>query len=369
MRIAQIVTYLSADGAFGGPASVAIEQCRELATRGHDVSLFAGWDGNWQAADASFEYALFPTARPFGAARLTLLTSRSLLRDLHRRVRSYDVVHVHLGRDLITLPAARLTARKRPVVLQTHGMVMPDKRWVTRAIDHLVTRPTLKRATSVLYLTDRERYGVDEVAGRQAHIRYLPNGIADIGPRTRTMNDDASIVVFCARLHPRKRVGAFLEMAALLCRASSQFRFIVAGPDEGDLCLVEDFIRSHPTLPVSYIGALSGKEARQLITDAHLFVLPSRDEPFPMTVLESLALGTPAVVTDTCGIAERLHDLDAISVTDGSPQQLAKAVRQLANESTWRARSRRGQEAVRTHFSIAAVADELLSLYSHASSL
>ncbi|MCX5375753.1 glycosyltransferase [Streptomyces sp. NBC_00091] len=50
-------------------------------------------------------------------------------------------------------------------------------------------------------------------------------------------------------------------------------------------------------------GALSSTEVRTELRRAHVYVLPSVDEPFPMSVLEALAVGVPPVVTHSNGLA------------------------------------------------------------------
>ena len=170
---------------------------------------------------------------------------------------------------------------------------------------------------------------------------------------------------FCARLQTRKRVGAFLDLAALLHASEpGRYRFVVAGPDEGELGSVEAFRRDRPDVGVEYRGALSATGARALLAESDVFVLPSVDEPFPMTVLEALAVGTPAIVTDSCGIAADLAAVDAAKVTDGSPTQLADAVRALVAD--WPAASERAREAIRTQYSIASIATKLAAEYQRA---
>src|SRR4051794_29604360 len=44
-QVFQIVPYVSDDGAYGGPTTVAIEQTHALRRQGVSVTLLAGWDG------------------------------------------------------------------------------------------------------------------------------------------------------------------------------------------------------------------------------------------------------------------------------------------------------------------------------------
>src|SRR6478735_802081 len=104
MRIAHVVTYVSADGAFGGPVAVAIAQAEELARRGNDVHFLAGWDGVATLQIPGVDVRLFATKHR--APGLSGLSAPGLRRFLGRHRDSFDVVHVHLGRDLVTLPAA-----------------------------------------------------------------------------------------------------------------------------------------------------------------------------------------------------------------------------------------------------------------------
>lgn len=57
------------------------------------------------------------------------ITSAALLNTARRMMRGADLVHVHLMRDLVTLPAALLAlATRTPLVVQTHGMIDPTEK-------------------------------------------------------------------------------------------------------------------------------------------------------------------------------------------------------------------------------------------------
>ena len=368
MRILQVVTLLSAGGAFGGPLTVAVEQCEALHGLGHEVTLLTGWDG--VAEVPRYPYRLVPLrarnlAPPLG---LSAFTSVPLLRWVRAHRNEFDVIHVHCGRDMVSLPAAACVGTAGSLVLQTHGMLMPDRRLKSRVVDGLLTNRVLHRAARVLYLTEIEHAGLLELGVPETKLVELRNGIGFDPSLIREPPREPFTITFCARLQRRKRVGAFLEMAALLAaERGGRYRFVVAGPDEGELGVVEQFQRDHPQLGIDYRGALSGEAARALLADSDVFVLPSVDEPFPMTVLEALAVGTPAVVTDSCGIAVALQEQKAAQVTDGSPAQLATAVTTLlASPERWQEESARSTAAIRTQYSIESIATQLAAQYEAA---
>lgn len=365
MRIVHIVTYLSADHAFGGPLSVARAQAGELARRGHDVALWTGWDGQGRMAVQGVDVRRFRAHHLLRPAGHSGLVAPGLLLAL-RRAGSFDVAHVHLARDLVTLPSARLLAwRGTPYVVQAHGMVMPDGRARARAADVVATRSVLRRCSTVLALTEVEVDGIAEVAGAPLPITRLPNGVPAGAPPSSRRPAGVPDVLFLARLHPRKRVLAFAAMAAELRARGVAARFSVVGPDGGDLGPLRAQLRRDGAAGhVGYEGALPAHEVAARLSRASVYVLPSVDEPFPMSVLEALAAGTPVVVTDTCHIADVLRRHDAALVTDGSPGRLADAVQTLLTDAAAGERLRSGgRRALAVEFSITAVGERLEEIY------
>ncbi|MET7654090.1 MULTISPECIES: glycosyltransferase [unclassified Streptomyces] len=367
MRLVHVVTLVSDDGAFGGPTSVAVAQLEECAARGHDVTLVALWRGRERATEriGGVRFVSRPARRLVpGRGCLGLMNPR-LLWDLWRAMGRADTVHLHAGRDLVSLAGlavARL--RRTEFVTQTHGMVEPRTGAVARVFDLLYV-PLLRRARCCFVLTERERRALTEVLGPDGPpLVPLPNGLrpsADGGTRPR----DAHEVIFLARLHPRKRPEAFVEMAALVHKEIPEARFTLYGADEGSLPAVTRLVADRGVGEVvSYGGALEHAAALEAYRKATVYVLPSVDEPFPMTVLEALAEGTPVVCTDSSGIAAELARREAALVTDGSPEALADAVARLLGDEALRRRlADAGRRAIDEVFSIRAVVDQLEEVY------
>lgn len=362
LKIAQVMALYAEDGSYGGPMSVALEQAAQLGRLGHDVSVFAAAHHPESKSVGDYALRTFPiTARlPGGAAQV--VSVRALTRAVG--LRNYDIVHVHMGRDPVTLPTALVASLGAPVVLQTHGMVMPDRRLRARIINPL-TRKALARASAIIYLTEHEKRGLCAVGAPPRKMRRLGNGVSlERGSPSLVWSDrvSESTVLFCARLHPRKMVGAFLAMADIVSQTYPATRFVIAGPDEGDLHLV----LSHPgPARISYEGAVSRDRALSLIARSDVFVLPSVDEPFPMAVLEAMSLGTACVVTSQTGISAELKAAEAALVVEPVAEALSRAVGSLIGDSALATKLQtNARELVERRFSISAVCDRLVDIYA-----
>ncbi len=226
MRMMQIVTLVSPDGAYGGPVRVALNQCTALRELGHDAQIAAsssGYDSTPHQADG-VPMHLFPSHQVIPATGFAGLASPRLLNWARRHLHEFDVVHIHLARDLVTLPLARLAQLAGlPVVLQTHGMIDASSKLLARPLDRLLTVPALRRSQNIFYLTDTEARALRDLGGHDLPLTPLPNGVplADV-PR---VSDGPLEVLYAARLHERKRPLLFAKAAVQLHRVHPNVRF------------------------------------------------------------------------------------------------------------------------------------------------
>lgn len=330
MKIAHVVTYASANGAFGGPTRVAFAQAEALARRGHEVTVYAGTprDECVDMPQDGYRLRTFPVRRlaPFGG--FATLWPTGLQRALRSDLRRMDVVHIHLARDLTTLPTAlHADITRLPYVVQPHGMVDTSNRPLAKALDAIATRRALRNARAWLVLTDAERSELATLASAR-RVVSIPNGVDPQPlPPAEGRPDE---VLFLARLHERKRPLAFIEMARILSERLPTTTFRLFGPDEGEGSAVTRAISEAGMGDrLVWAGALAPSETRKALAAARVYVLPAVNEVFPMSILEAFSAGTPVVTTSSLGIAAACERHGAAIVTDGSPAALADAVQSI----------------------------------------
>jgi glycosyltransferase involved in cell wall biosynthesis len=368
VKILSIVTLVSPTGEYGGPVRVALNQAQALIDRGHEVTIAGahrGYDGVAPTDLHGIPAALFPARTVLPGAGFAGLTSPALNRWLRTAVRGFDMVHVHAARDLVTLPAAHCAYRAAvPFVLQPHGMIDPSSNPLARPLDSALTRPLLRSAKRVFYLTPEEHEALVAVGGSALALQELVNGVP-IPTESRAAESKTEEVLYLARMAPRKRPLMFVEMARRLAHDHPETRFTLIGPDEGEGKELRRAIAGEKSARVSWEGALAPEATTERMASASIYVLPSINEPFPMSVLEAMALGLPVVITESCGLAPLVRRTGCGLVTDETQAGLDDAVRSLLDDAVLaRAMGEKGSRVAREELSMTAVARILEEAYS-----
>lgn len=102
-----------------------------------------------------------------------------------------------------------------------------------------------------------------------------------------------------------------------------------------------------------------------MLNRADIFVLPSRAENQPVSILEAMARGVPVVATRVGAIPEQIDDgASGLLVDPGNAEQLAAALEQLIISPEKReAFGAAGQARFTRDFSVAACAQRFAAMY------
>ena len=377
-RWVEVVSHI--DPRYGG-LSAAVPQLAEHL--GHlnfdvDVAAFCAPQEHFQpAALTSAQLSYWPASRrPWLQSALTP-SSNTLGAAFRTQLRHANGVHIHgLWEQSTMTAAAAARALRIPYIVSAHGMLEPwalaAKRRKKQIYAALIERNNVARAACLHALTLAEAQHYINF-GARAPIAVIPNGIA---LPAHTSPDEfltrfphlrnRRIVLFLARLHPKKGLDLLIDAWGKVSPAFPEAQLVIAGADfENTRAAIEaEAVTRGVARSVTFTGMLAGSLKWSALAAAEGFVLPSRSEGLSVSVLEAMGMGLPVIVTEPCNMPEVLERRAGWQIQPDAAQ-LTSALAKLLDNTLQRNSQigARGAELVRSRFSWSTVAAQMAELY------
>jgi glycosyltransferase involved in cell wall biosynthesis len=384
MIITNVIPYMHPHA--GGPPVVVDRLCQKLAQRGWDVrvittdSMADGQDNDWPDR--------YRDHYPVDVHKTGLLRrhaySSSLAAALKTAAQQSDLVHLHTLWTYPTIAAARICAKLRvPFVVMPHGMADPhslQRNWLRKKVyGYLFEWPNVRAAQAMIYTHVEEKRLAEQAVGGLPMGHIVPLGADEPPPRARESLAEQflqkhpdlrgrRLVIFLGRLHPKKGLDLLIPGFAEVLRSEPNARLLLVGPgEESYLRSLRALIGRHGMMEkVLCTGPLAGEAKWQALAASDVFVLPSYQENFALTVVESLRSGVPVVLSRRVNIWEDVTRAGAGVACDLSAPGVASGIlHYLTSEAQRTASARRGQELVSDRFNWERSADAIESVYRH----
>jgi len=287
MKIAQVAPLAEAvpPALYGGTERVVSVLTEELVRRGHEVTLFASGDSQTSAElvpCAPRGLRLDPTVTDTVAPTLIELG------EVYGRADEFDVIHNHV--DYFAFPFARLSST--PTITTTHGRL--DLAEVRRVYDQF-----------------REQRLVS-ISNDQASHLPRANWIANVHNATDLSNfhfrsEPGDYLVFLGRISPEKRPDRAIEIA----RDVGMRIVIAAKVADVDrdyyVTAIKPLVDASPL--VEFVGEVDEAGKDELLSGAYACLFPiDWPEPFGLTMIESMATGTPVIASRNGAVPEVIVD-------------------------------------------------------------
>ena len=161
-----------------------------------------------------------------------------------------------------------------------------------------------------------------------------------------------------ARLHKNKGIDIALHAINAFIKKGHNAKLIIAGsgPEEDELKQLtkELSLEKH----VEFIGWTTNKV--KFYSSIDIFLLPSRVEPFGITVIEAMASGTPMIISDCEGPSTFVSDQkEAIIVPKEDPIALCENMERLINNHSLRQKMQATQIASSKQYSTTTITNKL----------
>lgn len=252
--------------------------------------------------------------------------------EVFEQAQEFDLIHNHF--DFLPLSYSALV--KTPVLTTIHGFSSPKI---------LPVYEKYNAQTHYVSISDADR------SERLSYLRTIHHGIEldqfDFNP------DPEDYLIFFGRIHPDKGTREAIEIARHAKR-----RLIIAGiiQDQNYFdAQVKPHIDDHH---VQYIGSVGPTERNRILRQAYAMLHPIHfEEPFGLSVVESMACGTPVIAFNRGSMPELITSgINGFLVrdVDGAIEAVEKV------ESLRREACRRTVEA---QFTSERMVDEYISVY------
>ena len=218
-----------------------------------------------------------------------------------------DVVHAHETTPLLVAWLATIGLR-RPLIMTFHG-ASPDRQRSLSLIARLFAD----------YVISPSQTGVDRLAALgvpKDRIVQIGLGVPPFGPldrdriariRTAALGKAGKFLIFSlSRLEPQKGLDAMIRVARKVRETIPGARFVVAGDGPLRPQLEQQLVECNVDDIMTFIGKTDCAGEYLHACDAYL--LTSRWEELPISIVEAMRAGLPIVATDCGGVSELVDD-------------------------------------------------------------
>ncbi len=323
----------------GGLAPAATHLAETLA-KNHEIHFFTrGWIPDQTVNKVAYHYC-----QPEGDNIVEYCNDMSLgmVEQFHRfdNGRKFDYLHFN---DWHPVQALHLL-QDRNTILTYHSTEygrsgnhfgdwwefkeISGKEWYGGLIAKRVTAvsATLKNEVMQLYNVPDWKCDVvpNGVIPRQFHAEI---NAAEIKQSYGIQPSD-QLILFIGRLAYQKGPDLLIGAIKTVCQDHRDAKLIVAG--EGDMRQV--LVERAQDLPVNFIGYVPDAEYIRLLNACDLVVIPSRNEPFGLVLLEAWSAKKGVVASDVGGLSENIDSfIDGVKV-EPQPDALAEGINTVINK-------------------------------------
>ncbi|WP_049898158.1 glycosyltransferase family 4 protein [Halococcus agarilyticus] len=349
MRILRVTQKLYPE-TMGGGAYHAHALSRDQAAMGHDVTVLTVTDDDDRPRHEERDgYTVL--RRSVTAELLGNDLSAGVARFL-RGAADYDVIHAHSHLYFSTnLAALKRGFDATPLAITNHGLYSQSApEWLFRWYLRTLGRGTFDSADVVFCYTAADGRRLREF-GVETDIEIVPNGIdtdrfRPDGPASDLIETGDPTILFVGRLVGGKRPNDALAAIERVRASHPDARLVFAGDGPLGADLERHAADNDLGSAVEFLGAIPYEEMPQLYRAADLFVLPSRAEGLPRTVLEALSTGVPVVTSDLPQLRSIVEGVGR-TVPVGDVAGFAAALDDLASAPEHRTKlGERGRELV-----------------------
>lgn len=249
---------------------------------------------------------------------------RSMKEFIHKR--KLDLVITHLLHPMSFIALKICNENNIPCYMVTHAPFNVKRNFFLSRLTNfqrsIQVKPLINKFQKVITITKWENPYLLELGVSQNKIEYIPNGIPEEF-FTQKATKEKDKVLFLGRIAPVKDLEVLIEAAQKL----PDIEFSIVGLAESEYLKKLSQLKSKNVKIYSPIYDL--KKKIKLIDEHRIFILPSKREAMPQSLIESMSRGKIAISSKTDGGKEIIKDAENGFLFDiGDSEQLVKLIQE-----------------------------------------
>jgi glycosyltransferase involved in cell wall biosynthesis len=291
---------------------------------------------------------------------------------------SIDIVHAHNGRSALIARLAKFLCPTLKVVFTQHFIApsSSSRSGVSKLVSNAVHSFIAAGIDHIICISAAVKDAIDlrSDAYTTCSKSVIWNGIetshlnVPSDEELQKLRDElhvppyAKVVLSASRLEPEKSVDIILKAFAIICREKANVILVIAGSGSELINLRSLVTQLDITSKVRFVGFRS--DVSSLMYMADVFVIASAEEPFGLSILESMSLGTPVVAANSGGPREIIDDcLTGYLFVPRDVYDLQAAINHCLNLESAIDLTDRAKLVVTNKFSAVRMASEMLTVY------
>jgi glycosyltransferase involved in cell wall biosynthesis len=329
------ILYLITKSEAGGAQTHVYELCKYFSKKNNIVVMSS--PGGWlekQCSDLGVEFI----PNNYFSNKINFLNIFKAIKKIRGILieEKPDIVHCHSsGAGFVGRLA---TKNKIPTFFTAHGwgfnIGVP---FTQKCIAIFAEKYVSKYCEKIICVSQFVRdLGLKYKIAKKEKFEIIYNGVDVVEKKLYNLKNKKIKILFVGRLAEPKEPLILLKVYQKLSdefKQNLEINIVGDGPKKKELSL---FVKKNNLENVNLLGNLPRSSVFDIMTESNIFVLISKYEGLPMTILEAMSVGLPIIASDVGGVKEVVNKNNGFLLKNNSVQELKIVLDKLINNKKLR---------------------------------
>jgi glycosyltransferase involved in cell wall biosynthesis len=234
----------------------------------------------------------------------------------------YDLIHMIVTRNYMALVALLSFIYRTKTVVTFHDTLnfpyLPS--FKKNEIKLFLVKWILFKVADMLFVYNEVDVELIKQKYSERKIRFIKNGVESECFNHLNEGKNKSTILFSGG--KKRQYKGYEFLLSSLTQTKQKIRLLTCGDDEGKNTSKND------------LGELSPSDFLKILTEVGVLIVPSSYDSFSISVLEAMAVGTPVILTNECGVSRYLKSGEGCYIVNyGDANNLAEKIDLLVQNS------------------------------------